>query len=320
MRDSRKGWLLLAATQPGREASSARVRLWRALKDMGAINLRDGVTLVPASAVARERFRSIADEIEADGGAAWVLELPAQAPSIEKRFKDLFDRTDSYRALGSALTALRKDIASVNEATARRRLRQAEHAFDAITALDFFPCDTQRRTRETLENIRTRIDRRFSPAEPSPSTGTIPKRDVRDFQGATWATRKRLWVDRAASAWLIRRFIDRRATFKWLDKPSDCPKSAYGFDFDGAAFTHVENLVTFEVLLAAFDLAGDAGLVRLGGLVHYLDVGGDPVPEAAGFEAVLTGLRDGSKDDDALLQGVTPVLDALHQHFMREQS
>jgi hypothetical protein len=145
--------------------------------------------------------------------------------------------------------------------------------------------------------------------------GSVTRRDIRKYRGATWATRKRLWVDRVASAWLIRRFIDSRAKFRWLDKPSDCPNDAHGFDFDGAEFTHVDGLVTFEVLLAAFDLGEDAGLGGLARLVHYLDVGGSVVAEAAGFEAVLAGLRDAAANDDALLAATSPVLDALYQHF-----
>lgn len=145
--------------------------------------------------------------------------------------------------------------------------------------------------------------------------GAVRRRDVRRFHGAKWATRRRLWVDRVASAWLIRRFVDSRATFQWLDKPSDCPPDAHGFDFDGAEFTHLDGLVTFEVLVVAFELGDDPGLAGLARLVHYLDVGGALVPEAAGFEAVLAGLRDRCPDDDALLAATSPVLDALYQHF-----
>ena len=118
-----------------------------------------------------------------------------------------------------------------------------------------------------------------------------------------------------ASAWLIRRHIDPRANFFWLDFPADCPAEALGFDFDGAVFSHVGERVTFEVLLASFGLAADPGLARLAALVHHLDVGGAPVAEAAGFEAILAGLRAGCADDETLLAAATPVLDALQRRF-----
>jgi hypothetical protein len=187
--------------------------------------------------------------------------------------------------------------------------------------LDFFPGAQRARSIDSLEKLRSSIGARFSPEEPSGSVGTVQRRNPRDFQAALWATRKRLWVDRAASAWLIKRFVDPRARFQWLSKPSDCPDDAHGFDFDGAEFTHVEDLVTFEVLRTAFGLRDDLGLDGLGRLVHYLDVGGSkPVAEAAGLEAVLAGLRDSCADDDALLEAVTPVLDALYQHFAHSKA
>jgi hypothetical protein len=126
-------------------------------------------------------------------------------------------------------------------------------------------------------------------------------------------------VDRVASAWLIRHFIDHDATFVWLERPADCPPDAHGFDFDGAEFTHVGERVTFEVLMHAFGLERDASLERVARLVHFLDVGGEPVAEAAGFEAVLAGLRTSSAGDDALLAAATPVLDALYDHFSHSE-
>ncbi len=101
----------------------------------------------------------------------------------------------------------------------------------------------------------------------------------------------------------------------WLDNPAHCPPKALGFDFDGATFTRVGDLVTFEVLLASFDLEQEPGLARLAALVHYLELGGLPMPEAAGFEAMLAGLRANRPDDDALLAASTPVLDALQRRF-----
>ena len=128
------------------------------------------------------------------------------------------------------------------------------------------------------------------------------------YQGRLWATRRHLWVDRVASAWLIQRFIDPSARFVWLQSPSDCPAEALGFDFDGATFSHVGDRVTFEVLLASFGLDGDRGLLRLAAMVHALDVGGAATPEAGGFEAVLAGARKRWPDDDALLADVGGVL------------
>ena len=130
-----------------------------------------------------------------------------------------------------------------------------------------------------------------------------------------WITREHIKVDRVACPWLIRRFIDPKANFLWLKKPKDCPKTAVGFDFDGAEFTHIGARVTFEVLAASFGLEQDPAIARLGALVHYLDVGGIAVPEAAGFAAIMTGARVQHADDDKLLKAMGSVLDALHAGY-----
>ncbi|MBI5752109.1 MAG: chromate resistance protein, partial [Hydrogenophilales bacterium] len=155
---------------------------------------------------------------------------------------------------------------------------------------------------------------------PSNVTGRIRRLASADFQGRTWATRKYLWVDRMASAWLIHRFIDRKASFLWLDDARRCPKQALGFDFDGASFTHVDGLVSFEVLAASFGLDGDPALARIAAIVHCLDVGGVPVAAAAGIEAVLAGARAAASDDDQLLAEASRLFDNLYLNYQQEQS
>lgn len=137
------------------------------------------------------------------------------------------------------------------------------------------------------------------------------------YRGRLWATRRRPWVDRLASAWLIRRFIDPDARILWLEQPQDCPDDALGFDFDGAAFSHVGSRVTFEVLATSFGLQ-HAAIARIGLLVHYLDVGGVQPPEAIGVETVLAGLRAAVADDDELLAAASTVFDGLLARFESE--
>jgi hypothetical protein len=317
MSDAQRWWLLLAASLPGQDASAARVRLWRALRDLGVASLRDGVSLAPASDAMRARLTEIRGGVQEAGGSGWLLELPSQAASVERQLRALFDRSESYSTFLPAVAALRKALPSLDEAIVRQRMRNLETELEAIVALDFFPGAAHTRARDAIDNLRSRINRRFSPAEPTSVAGRVPARRLADYRRQRWATRKRMWVDRVASAWLIHQFIDHDATFVWLNRPADCPRDAHGFDFDGAEFTHVGERVTFEVLMHAFGLERDAGLAHLARLVHFLDIGGDAVAEAPGLEAVLAGLRDSSADDDALLAAATPVLDALYDHFSK---
>ena len=99
----------------------------------------------------------------------------------------------------------------------------------------------------------------------------------------------------------------------------DCPPDALGFDFDGASFTHVGELVTFEVLMATFSLSRDAALRRIAAMVHSLDTEGEPTAEARGFEFILNGARHRLQNDDQVLQEIGTALDSLYSHFQREQ-
>jgi hypothetical protein len=315
MNETSAGWLLFLTNLSGRSASTPRVRLWRALKELGVAALRDGVALLPETDALRAELEAIGAQIEGDGGTYWLFDLPVQRHTTEERLRAAFDRSDAYRELRAGLAAFRSDLHRLDEADARRRLRKAERDLEAIVRTDFFPGDPQAQSHKDLEDLTSLINRRFSPQEPAATRGDIVRRDGSLYRGRLWATRRRLWVDRVASAWLIRRFIDPQARFVWLERPEDCPTEALGFDFDGAAFTHLADRVTFEVLVASFGLDTDLGLIQIGRLVHYLDVDGPEIAEAAGFEAVLAGLREGVPDDDALLDAITPVLDALHRRF-----
>ena len=307
-------WLLLTATLPGR-SGTPRVRLWRGLRELGAAALRDGVYLLPDAPAARDGFATLGAEIADAGGETLLLAVGPQPGDRQAELVGRFDRSGEYASLVEQARAAQQRLPTETEAPARRTLRGLLRELAAVEAVDFFPASPRDAAREVIAALATAIDARFAPGEPVPAAGAVPRLDATLHRGRTWATRRRLWVDRVASAWLIRRFIDPEARFRWLDSPADCPADVLGFDFDGATFTHVGDKVTFEVLLASFGLDTDAGLVRLGQLVHYLDAGGLPVAEAPGFEAVLAGLRDAAPDDDALLAAATPLLDALCRTF-----
>src|SRR5689334_23929551 len=202
MTDATAQWLLLAASLPGQGASAARVRLWRTLKDLGVASLRDGVSLAPKSDAFSERLAAIRDDVLDSGGAAWLLELPAQAAPLERQLRALFDRSESYATFLPAVATLRKALPSLDEAAARQRLRALEAELDAIVALDYFPAAPQTRAREAVAKLHARVGARFSPAEPTSASGPVPTRRAADYRRQRWATRKGIWVDRVASAWL----------------------------------------------------------------------------------------------------------------------
>ncbi|MCG5077682.1 chromate resistance protein ChrB domain-containing protein [Paraburkholderia tagetis] len=312
--DTISTWSVFVLTLPT-ENATARMRFWRALKAKGCAVLRDGIYLLPYTEAREAMLRELAGAIADSGGTAHLLRAPSLDVSQEREFRALFDRSEDYATFTQALTEARKTLAGQSATELARLLRRQRKDFDAIRGIDFFPGDAATRAEVALQDFIALVDTVLSPGEPHAAERAIRLLAIDEYQGRTWATRQRMWVDRVASAWLIRRFIDARARFIWLASPADCPRDALGFDFDGAAFTHVGERVTFEVLLASFGLDTDPALMRLGEIVHALDVGGSAAPETVGFEAVMSGTRQRVDNDDQLLEQMGVVLDSLHAHF-----
>lgn len=307
-------WSLLVLTLPT-ENATARMRFYRALKAKGCAVLRDGIYLLPYGEAHEAALRELADAIAESGGTAHLLRAPSLDASQEAIFRTLFDREGDYDAFIGSLAEARKTISGQSAAELTRLLRRLRKDYEVIQATDYFPDDAATRAEAAWQDFVALVDTVRSPGEPHAAERPLRLLSRDEYQGRTWATRQRMWVDRVASAWLIRRFIDADAQFLWLTSPDACPDGVLGFDFDGAAFTHVGERVTFEVLLASFGLDNDPALLRLGDIVHALDVGGPAAPEAVGFEAVMAGTRRRVDNDDELLDQMSPVLDALHTHF-----
>jgi hypothetical protein len=310
-------WWLLVVSLPTPSAT-ARMRIWRAIKALGCMALRDGAYLLPNGADREEALQQLAQECIREGGSAWLMSVQPRLDDEGLAYRQLFDRSGDYNELRKAWKGTSRTLASLGPSEITRLRRKLQREYDVVRTIDFFPNEASGEAEAEWLDLRQRIEGLLSPDEPRDVKGRIPRLDPERYHGRVWATRRRLWVDRVASAWLIRRFIDPDARFRWLATPSECPKKALGFDFDGAAFTHIADRVTFETLMASFGLEGDAALVRLATMVHQLDVGGEPVPEAAGFEAVMAGARERLTDDDALFAEMSAVLDSLHAHFGRD--
>ncbi|HEX6019818.1 MAG TPA: chromate resistance protein ChrB domain-containing protein [Burkholderiaceae bacterium] len=307
-------WQLLVLSLPT-ENATARMRAWRALKAAGAAVLRDGVYLLPEADGHSVALRAVADDVRANGGDAQVF---TAAPHDGADHAALFDRGPEF---GTLLAEIGTCRAALDDDTAPQVLKQARKlrkAFEQLAAIDFFPGEAQRQTAAALKALEADAALASSADEPHAGARAVARVDAARYRGRVWATRRRPWVDRLASAWLIRRFIDPQARFVWLESPADCPKRAIGFDFDGATFTHSGAMVTFETLLASFDLRTPA-LLRLGVLVHALDLGGVIPPEAAGVERVLAGMQAAIADDDQLVLAAAGVFEGLLVAFEKDQ-
>lgn len=311
-------WLALFLSLPAK-AGTGRVRVWRELKALGCATLRDGVYLLPDASEHAQALEAIAAAVLAAGGTAEIFQLSSRDPAQDMALRAMFDRRSEYAALATALRDLQSGLDALDAATAQRRLQALERRFVQLCAIDYFAGEARRQIGAQLEDLRTMLSRHYTPGEPhAASAGPIVRLNPAHYQGRVWATRARPWVDRLASAWLIRRRIDPHARIVWLAAPADCQPDWLGFDFDGAAFSHVGARVTFETLLASFGLDTEAPLARLGALVHALDMGGLQVAEAPGVEALLAGLHASQPDDDALLTEAMKVFDWLLQNNQME--
>lgn len=304
-------WLVLTATLPT-SPSGLRVRVWRALKATGAGTLREGVYVLPENAPSANTLWDLERTIAEAGAEAHLLVLQARDQAQEQAFRALFDRSELFaehlQSVKEARTAIRRSTG----AELHRMVRALEARLHALQAHDYFPGRDSQKAADALIALQREIQLHLSPDEPATTEAAIPARSVAEYQGRTWATRQRPWVDRLGTAWLIQRFIDKRPRFRWLAHPQKCPKSALGFDFDGATFTHVGQKVTFEVVAESFGLMQDPALQRLASLVHCIDIGGPPVDEAPGFEMLVRGLQARHADDDELLAAALPAFDAYY--------
>jgi hypothetical protein len=304
----------LVLSLPARN-STLRMRLWRALKQTGCGILRDGVYLLPSGGANDEALARLEAEIRAAGGFAMTLELKARTAAQLADLRKRFDRSGEYGALVRRIGLAKASLAGLGSRRAQTEIRRLEHALQKLAAIDFYPGEAKAQAASALADLQVAYRTAYAGGEPRFSRRRPRQVDAARYRKRIWATRKEPWVDRLASAWLIKRFIDRDARLAWIARPSECPAKAVGFDFDGAEFTHVGNRVTFEVLLSSFGLETDPALAAIGSAVHFLDAGGIPVPDAKGLETMLKGAREKARSDDALLAESMRTFDLLYSAY-----
>lgn len=313
-------WLIFIASLPTRN-SAGRMRVWRALKALGCGVLRDGVYVLPYRPQFRQTLQLQAEDVVAGGGSAHILALDSENQDQQTVFENLFDRSADYAKLVDDIRQTHDlNFQPEDMAKLQKQIHRLRKEFEAIALQDFFPGAARDQAAVALEDLEHAVNERIAPDEPHAVQHRIKRLQHKDYHNRIWATRQRPGIDRLASAWLIRRFIDPEARLIWLAAPDDCPAEALGFDFDGAVFTHVGAKVTFEVLQASFGLTKDAALNRIGELVHYLDVGGIPVLESVGLETLISGMRQRWTGDDELFAETEKIFDAFYQAFLGSDS
>jgi hypothetical protein len=299
--------------------STLRMRLWRALRNTGCGVLRDGVYLLPFDAPQSAALAEAESEIKAAGGFAMTVELNLKSPAQLEHVRKLFDRSGEYGAIVERITAAKGAFPRLGKRKADTLVQRLRRSYEELAEIDFYPGPAREQAKAALSALE-HAHRLLSGGEPRPTKGKVRRLDPKDYRSRLWVTRKDLWVDRLACAWLIGQFIDRRAKFVWIDRPRDRPKGSIGFDFDGAQFTHVDGRVTFEVLLASFGLDDDPALASIGQAVHFLDIGGIPVADARGLETMLRGIKAKTRGDDETVVEANKVFDFFYSAYSQKSA
>jgi len=316
-----KPWLLLIHNIPPKP-DYFRVKIWRRLQKIGAVAIKNSVYVLPKSEPALEDFQWTLGEITAGGGEASICEADFIEGVSNEQVEALFKaaRDADYAAVaeearelaskslaGAELEAEQK--AELQAGTTRLRRRLGE-----IVAVDFFDS----LGRQTAEGLVANLEARLRPQ--SAAGGRETPDSPNEFRKRIWVTRKGLHVDRMASAWLIRRFVDSEAKFKFVPAKGYRPaKDEVRFDMFQAEFTHEGDRCTFEVLLQRMKL-NDAALRAIGEIIHDIDLKDSKFgrPEASGINCVITGICRASKDDDARLSRSSALFDDLYAAFVRK--
>jgi hypothetical protein len=244
-----------------------------------------------------------------------TVELNFKTSAQLEYVRKLFDRSSEYGAIVARIGAAKTALQRLGKRKADTLVQRLRRSLEVLFEIDFYPGPAQLQAREAMAALEREAQRLRSPGEPHPAKRKVRRLDLAKSRNRTWATRKDLWVDRLASVWLIKRFIDKHARFVWIDRPRDRPKGSIGFDFDGAEFTHIEGRVTFEVLLTSFGLDDDPALASIGHAVHFLDTGGIPVEEAKGLETILRGIQAKARSDDRMALEAMKVFDLFYSAY-----
>ena len=317
-------WLLLIHQLPAKPAY-ARVKIWRRLAEIGAVPVKNAVHALPASEQAQEDFEWLLRETIASGGEALICEARLVDGLNDEEVQALFDaaREADYDALGREIRAVLdqrggqsapadEDLGAMRAQLKRWRKRLAD-----IVSLDFFGANG----RETAEAALAEIAARLLEQDPAAATPPETADRIGRLQHRVWVTRRNVHVDRIASAWLIGRFIDPQAEFRFVAGQGYRPAPGeLRFDMFEAEFTHEGDRCTFEVLLARTGLSGPA-LTAIAEIVHDLDLkdakfGRD---EAAGIACLIGGLAAASRDDDERLARGAVLFDDLYEYFYRRR-
>jgi hypothetical protein len=310
-------WLLLIHQVPNSPAY-LRVKMWRRLQKIGAVAVKNAVYVLPRTDQSSEDFHWVAREILEAGGDASVCEATFIEGITTNELIELFRaaRDSDYRELMEEIKELREELRTAEKAGEAwasgmvGRVSRLRQRLTEIQTIDFFSAPGGKQAETLVSEMEARV-----------RTAPIHKSQQRpgSYAGRTWVTRKGVHVDRIASAWLIRRFVDPNPRFKFVAAKGYRPEpDELRFDMFDAEFTHEGDLCTFEVILERLNI-GDNALRRIAEIIHDIDLKESRFgrPETAGIALIVNAICTKHKEDFDRIERGTILLDDLYDFFKK---
>jgi hypothetical protein len=318
-------WLLLIHQLPAKPAY-LRVKIWRRLQALGAVTVKNSVYVLPAGDQAQEDFEWLLKEISEGGGEGVICEARLLDGLSDEDMRARFNeaRGDDYAGLSQTArelnAALEADPGLARDAETRARVLRVKVDLGRIVAIDYFGADGH----ETADGLVAGIEAKLRTEEPMPQT--IASQQASSAQrealaGRVWVTRTGVHVDRIASGWLIRRFIDPAARFKFVPAKGYVPSPGeLRFDMYEGEFSHEGDRCSFEVLAMRAGL-DDPAIVAIGEIVHDIDLKDAKFTraEAAGIASVIESIAAANRNDQRRMERGAAVLDDLYELFRRKR-
>src|SRR5438128_3655172 len=317
-------WILLIHQLPPKP-TNLRVRIWRKLQKLGAVAIKNSVYVLPANEKTHEDFQWLKQEIESAGGEATVFQAASVEGATDEEIIATFHkaRDEEFAAIAAELDGLSgavsqqtrgKHLSVGRLATHESELDKLHSQLESIIANDFFNADKRTPALAAYERCQKAIRAAHGqPAKASRSLKRSGTLDMAKYQGRRWMTRRNLHIDRLASAWLIKQFIDKRPRFYFVAE-GETVAGAIAFDMYGAELTHHGEDCTFETMLKRFGLSDSKGLLEIAEIVHDIDLKDDKFHrlEAVGLNAIINGVSATLGNDRKLLRQCSAIFDGLY--------
>lgn len=310
-------WLMLVHQLPAKPAYQ-RVKIWRKLQEAGAVALKNSVYVLPDTAESHAAFADILQEIARGGGDGLATVSTLMSGMRDEELRALFNRArdTDYQAISAELRQLSQAWKKRKKPKADpvQSLSRIAQRLSDLGKLDFFRAEGRRPAEALLSQMEHSAILQVESAE-------TPRRIApADMRGKVWVTRKDIHVDRIASAWLIKRFIDPKGALKFVAGPQYQPRPGeYRYDMQGGEFTHEGDNCSFETLLARSGIR-DAALRAVAEVIHDIDIADGKFghPETPGIAHVISGICRTQGDDEARVARGGELFDGIYEQFRRK--